>query len=304
MNFKQLEAFYWLTRLKSYQRVADHINLTQPAVSVRVVGLEESLGVKLVESHAPNFKLTQKGLEAAEFAEAFMNLQERMVTGLKEDAAKPLCVGLVEPVMLTWGPDFLRSARERTDSQVSLSTGSNYDLRQLVSEGSLDIVFATASMGAPTLGDSFRVRYRTGWVAHPDLVPRSDGPLRKSDLARLDLVFFARMTQQSSPSIESVAEVRSAAVNESTSTSFTGTCELVRRGLGVSPLALAPLAREIEQGDLVELNVEEPLPALEVRCVYLNRSRRRLARQYYNAAAEAAKGWCASFSDYASFHAE
>lgn len=94
MNFKQLEAFYWLTRLKSYQRVAEHINLTQSAVSVRVVGLEESLGVKLIESNAPNFKLTEKGMQAAEFAEAFVNLDERMRTGLTDDAAKPRGIGL------------------------------------------------------------------------------------------------------------------------------------------------------------------------------------------------------------------
>ena len=156
MNFKQFEAFYWLTRLKSYQRVAEQINLTQPAVSVRVLGLEESLGVKLIESHAPNFKLTEKGHQAAEFAEAFINLQERMLMSLKADAATPLHIGMVEPAMMTWGARFLEAVNTSDQPiQTRLSTGSNYDLQRLTAEGVLDIVFATASMGGPALADTF-----------------------------------------------------------------------------------------------------------------------------------------------------
>ena len=63
MNFKQLEAFYWLTKLQSYQRVADHICLTQPAVSARILGLEENLGVKLIDRSASEFRLTEQGHE-------------------------------------------------------------------------------------------------------------------------------------------------------------------------------------------------------------------------------------------------
>jgi DNA-binding transcriptional LysR family regulator len=35
MNFKQLEALYWLDKLGSYQQVAKQINITQPAVSIK-----------------------------------------------------------------------------------------------------------------------------------------------------------------------------------------------------------------------------------------------------------------------------
>ena len=302
MNFKQFEAFYWLTRLKSYQRVAEQINLTQPAVSVRVLGLEESLGVKLIESHAPNFKLTEKGHQAAEFAEAFINLQERMLMSLKADAATPLHIGMVEPAMMTWGARFLDALNVcEQPVQTRLSTGSNYDLQRLTAEGILDIVFATASMGGPALADTFRVRYRTGWVGHPRLAPDTGQPLTQSDLAQLNLAFFARSTQQASPSIANVAKVRAATTTESTSTSYAGTCELVRRGFGFAPLALAPLAPELDAGDLVELEVADPLPALEVRCVFMNRSRQNRVQQVYDAAAEAAAAWCADYPAFVSF---
>ncbi|UIY29852.1 LysR family transcriptional regulator [Neorhizobium galegae] len=83
MNFKQLEAFYWLTRLKSYQRVADHIGLTQPAVSARISGLEDSLGIPLVDRAQSDFTLTEQGYEVAEYAETFLNLSETLTSRLK-----------------------------------------------------------------------------------------------------------------------------------------------------------------------------------------------------------------------------
>ena len=55
MNFKQIEAFYWLTQLHNHQRVADHLGLTQPAVSARIAGLEDMLNAQLIDRASAGF---------------------------------------------------------------------------------------------------------------------------------------------------------------------------------------------------------------------------------------------------------
>ena len=84
MNFKQLEAFYWLSQIRNYRKTADRLGLTQPAVSARILALESHLGKTLIDREAPEFRLTDQGVEVAEFALSFLNLQEAMTARLQD----------------------------------------------------------------------------------------------------------------------------------------------------------------------------------------------------------------------------
>ncbi|MDP6788147.1 MAG: LysR family transcriptional regulator [Rhodospirillales bacterium] len=46
-TFLQLEAFYWVALLGSFRAAAHQLNLTQPAVSLRVRELERELDTRL-----------------------------------------------------------------------------------------------------------------------------------------------------------------------------------------------------------------------------------------------------------------
>lgn len=49
LNYKRLETFVWVASLGSFRKAAERLHTTQPAISARIAGLEEELGVKLFE---------------------------------------------------------------------------------------------------------------------------------------------------------------------------------------------------------------------------------------------------------------
>src|SRR6266516_1026116 len=65
MNFtlRELEAFLDVARLGSFTRAARSLNMSQPALTVRIRHLEEALGVRLLDRTTRSVALTQIGRE-------------------------------------------------------------------------------------------------------------------------------------------------------------------------------------------------------------------------------------------------
>ena len=74
MNFtlRELEAFLGVARLGSFTRAARSLNMSQPALTVRIRHLEEALGVRLLDRTTRSVTLTQVGRE-------FLPVVERVI---------------------------------------------------------------------------------------------------------------------------------------------------------------------------------------------------------------------------------
>jgi DNA-binding transcriptional LysR family regulator len=60
-RLKQLRAFCATARLGSMSRAADHLDLSQPSVSLQIRALEEEMGTILFERRGPRIELTPEG---------------------------------------------------------------------------------------------------------------------------------------------------------------------------------------------------------------------------------------------------
>jgi len=69
LTLKQLETFYWVSRLRSFVLAAERLHSTQSAVSMRIKDLEVSLGVSLFDRTQRSAQLTAKGQELLKYAE-------------------------------------------------------------------------------------------------------------------------------------------------------------------------------------------------------------------------------------------
>ena len=155
MNFKQLEAFYWLSQIQNYRQTAQRLGLTQPAVSARIQSLENDLGKTLIDRTAPSFRLTDQGIEVADFALQFLNLRETMNTRLLDKHKQRLAIGqalVAEPrILLLDEPfgaldpgtrlsmhDFLTELRERTNMTVFMVT---HDIEEAFKLGDRVLIF-------------------------------------------------------------------------------------------------------------------------------------------------------------------
>ncbi|MFP7673457.1 LysR family transcriptional regulator [Marivita sp. S0852] len=300
MNFKQLEAFYWLCQIKNYRKTAERLSLTQPAVSARIQGLERDLGKTLIDRDAPEFQLTDQGVEVAEFALSFLNLQDAMNSRLQDKKKRRISVGLAGMATITWGPALLDRLRsEHPDMMLDIFSGSDLQLSRFIEAGTLDIAFTASGDKVPDA--DFSVTYNVGWVARPKLIEAQTLPMTPGTLRDLPLVLYPKTSPLFNPVADYVDEMSSRAAPRHYGNSLATICEMVRKGYGASALALSALEDEIADGSLVEIPVTEPISPLNVACSYANRTRRKEIGTVLDMAREVAREWCSAHHRYSSF---
>ncbi|ETW11507.1 transcriptional regulator [Roseivivax marinus] len=300
MNFKQLEAFHWLSQLQNYRLTAERLGLTQPAVSARIQSLEEDLGKALIDRDAPGFALTDQGIEVAEYALQFLNLREAMTSRLQDKRKRRLTVGLAGMAAITWGPILQRAVKAADeDLLLDIYSGSDSQLGGFVASGTLDAAFTASGDRADAGG--FSVLYEVGWAARPDVIDGCALPMTPEALRSLPLVLYPKTSPLFNPVAEYVEERRARPAPRHYGNSLATICEMIRLGYGASALALAPLEDDIAEGRLMRIPVTEAIPPLDVGCTYVNRARRKQVGAVLEMAREAAREWCSAHPAYSSF---
>lgn len=99
MELYSLRVFLAVANEKSFSRAAEKLLRTQPAVSLSIQRLEQSLGEKLIDRSAKELLLTDAGHIVLEYARRFDNLQgdlENALAELRDKSAGRLIIGANE----------------------------------------------------------------------------------------------------------------------------------------------------------------------------------------------------------------
>lgn len=113
VNFRQIETFVTIARLGSFRAAAEHLNSTQSTISVRMLELEQALGVVLFDRAARGASLTPKGRELIDKAEKVLALVGEMRLGaVGEEVSGVVRLGVTEVVAVTWLPRMVSNLRE------------------------------------------------------------------------------------------------------------------------------------------------------------------------------------------------
>ncbi len=88
MDFRQIEAFVYVVRYRSFSRAADAIFLTQPTVSSHISTLENELGVKLIDRSGKEVEPTVAGKIFYDYANNLINIRDTAVFSLNEFSRK------------------------------------------------------------------------------------------------------------------------------------------------------------------------------------------------------------------------
>lgn len=94
MDFKQLESFVTIAKLKSFSKAADKLYLTQPTISNHIHLLESELGTILFNRTNKNITLTRAGDILYEYAISILNKKEHAYFSL--NAFKGKIEGILE----------------------------------------------------------------------------------------------------------------------------------------------------------------------------------------------------------------
>ena len=167
-NLKQLEALVWVADLGSFRKAAQHLNTTQPNISARIAGLEQVLGVVLMQRDAGSVRMTEQGRAVLQEARGVLRSAEALVeTAQRVDLiADRLRLGVTELIASTWLPDYLRRLKAAYPGvAVELTVDLSRKLDEGLEQNALDLAIQNAPFGNRATGSVALGQFGYAWVA-------------------------------------------------------------------------------------------------------------------------------------------
>ena len=264
MTLKQIEAFYWAAHLGSFSIAAERLHVTQSSLSKRIVELEEAIGVQLFDRSGRRAQLTEAGQRLVITAGKMLNLSEQFrVEVLTGAPLVGVCkFGVSELVALTWLPDFLRLVnREHPELVMEPYVDLARHLERKVLRGELDFAIAPGPGQGNQVDATVVGRVDFSWAASPARIA-SGALLRQKDLEAHPVI---TMTEGSglTRAIESWASERNISLQRTLAcNSLMAIVALVSADLGISFLPSQFMSMWVDEGALVALKSDPPLPSL------------------------------------------
>lgn len=145
MNLHHLSVFREVMKTGSMSQAAQNLGRTQPAISLALKGLEDSLGITLFDRDTRNMKPVPEAYYLLAEADSMLNQMSRLKRTMKEmqggekgDVQMVVMPGVATVLFPEFIGDF---AITRPDITLSLHTRSSTQLRELVSSQGVDFGF-------------------------------------------------------------------------------------------------------------------------------------------------------------------
>lgn len=174
MNTTQLECFMAVANFLNFSRAAEHLRITQPAVSHQINTLEDELGVKLFRRTSKSVRLTQEGFQFTQYAGEILKLSNLSKARMRESRQAPErlvigCRNTAELRMLR--PALSRLRLEQPELLPVLRLIPFDSLENLLAEGDVHIMFSFQDISIP------KVRCREILTCRAVCVCSQDHPL-------------------------------------------------------------------------------------------------------------------------------
>lgn len=266
MELRQLQTFRAVATTLSFTRSATALGYAQSSVTAQIQALEEELAVRLFDRLGTRVVLTDAGRRLLPYAEKLLNLADaaRLAVSGNEEPAGSLAISATDTLWTYRLPALLRHFQSEYPGvslalRPSRSGTLDSDLRQSISEGTVDVAFvleepfsATGLEVEPLMVEPLFV---LAAPAHP--LSRSDR-VRPIDLAGEQLLLtevgcgYRGMFERTLVA----AGVRPTGVLEFNSVEAIKQCLMAGLGIAVLPAVVAQT--EVTQGRLVALRWSEP----------------------------------------------
>jgi DNA-binding transcriptional LysR family regulator len=171
-TLNQIETFFWIARLQSFQAAAEELNLSQPTISLRVRDLERAVGSKLFERAGRRLRLTQFGFDLLPEAERIVNLATQFTgRGAGGDQLRgKLRLGGSDSFGMICMPGLLAElSMSHPDLSVAMTIDNSLVLRQRLNRRELDVAF----LAEPEVESHVRIELIGSmthvWVAGPNI---------------------------------------------------------------------------------------------------------------------------------------
>jgi len=277
MDVPRLEAFLEVARLGSMRAAARSLHLGQPALSARIVALEEELGARVFERTKRGVRLTLAGralVPHAERALEAIDAGRSAVSQVEQGDDGELVIAAAGAINSSVVPELVaRFRRYHPGVHLYVHTGSAERILELVAFGSaqLGLLREAAPSRDPRLTVTPLYEESLMLTARPEHPFVAEGPIPLARLGDATLVFYDRGSDdyEAAQSLLKDGGVTPYGVIEVDSVDTAR--RLTERGLGVAFLPSTSAVPEIEADRLAVVGVSDVTPARR-RVVALERA--------------------------------
>jgi DNA-binding transcriptional LysR family regulator len=263
MDIPRLEAFLEVARLGSMRAAARSLHLGQPALSARIVALEDELGAKVFERTKRGVRLTLAGRALVPHAERALDAIEAgrsAVSQVEQGDDGELVIAAASAINASVVPELVaRFRRYHPGVHLYVHTGSPERIVELVAFGSAQVglLREAAPFRDPRLAVTPLFEESLVLTARPEHPFVAEGPIPLARLADATLVFYDRGSDdyEATQSLLREGGVTPYGVIEVDSVDTAR--RLTERGLGVAFLPSTSVVPEIEAGRLASVGVSD-----------------------------------------------
>ena len=142
MNLRDLKYIIEVAREKNFARASEKVFVSQPALSMQIKKLEDSLGVNIFERDKQNFLITPAGIEIIKRAEIILQESEEIKSIAKnfnDPFAGEIKIGAFPTVATYFLPNFIRNIHKKFPKlKIFLVEEKSDVLREKLLSGSID----------------------------------------------------------------------------------------------------------------------------------------------------------------------
>lgn len=265
--------FYHTAKAGSFTKAAEHLYVTQPAVTQAIKQLEESLGGQLFFRTSKGVRLTAEGEVLFRYLEEAFHLVaegERRIADMHQllsgeirlAAGDTLCKHLLLPCMREFHEAYpeikIQVANRTTPETISLLKAGRIDLGIVslpVADKQLELRECMVIQDCLVAGEKYRE-----WAGRA---------LSMKQLAELPLLMLEKGSHSRAYLDDFAAGLGVELRPELELGSLDLLVEFARAGFGIAHVVRDFVSRELETGELVELPLLEPIPPRQAGAAYL-----------------------------------
>ncbi|MCV6588969.1 MAG: LysR family transcriptional regulator [Marinobacterium sp.] len=269
MRLRNLTTFVKVARLGSFHAAAQQLHATQPAVSARIVALEDELGVQLFVRDKSGTRLTARGTQLLPYAEKLLAISQEMREQIQQDTPQrgTVRIGITDTLAHLWLSSLLQHWQQQYPlMSFELSCDVTPALVEQLQNHQLDLaLMVTQPQTSPELVTEPLCSYSQHWVASPKLVSPQQ-ITTTADLLHYPLLSFPRDTRPWHYLQQLFNSQRETPDVVHTCSSVASLISLTCQGVGIALLPTPLVQDELEQGELVIIETDQPTPELGFCC--------------------------------------
>ena len=266
MNTRFVETFVVLARVGSVRRVAEQLNATPGAISMRVNALEKELGVTLFDWDHKKLQLTAEGARLLRHAEALVEATRTLERTAQSSTAAVgrIRLGMIETAVHTCLPDLMKAvAVHLPDIQLDLKVDLTSHLAEQLMQREVDLILRVGGESQnPYVVTEDLMEFPMHWIARRGLVPVRD-PMKALQKQLLMLMRGTMPFEASTALVQQLAAQQgmiSSDLRITGSPSLAALVSLVREGVGVAVMPGIVVKENLDRGELVQLALPTPEP--------------------------------------------